>query len=219
MSLIYALQWLMKIKIVDGVTDGFTILSWLSQTGGEGWDVSGGRRDGFTSSSADPPLELPLQTMTVPELLANFAAKNLNAAHMVALSGSHSIGVAHCQFIVDRLYNYPNSATGSDPSLPADLLEFLKTQCPDSAATPEINIDEVSPGTFDSQYFDNIIRNRGVIASDQHLMDHTSTQGEVAANNGPAFGGNFGRAMVVMARFNVLTGSAGQIRTNCRQVN
>lgn len=191
----------------------------VTLTGGEGWDVSGGRRDSLVSSYVDPPLGLPLQTDTVSELLANFAEKNLNAAHMVALSGGHSIGIAHCQYVTDRLYDYPSSDTGSDPTLPSDMQATLKTECPNAAATPELNVDEVTPDTFDSQYFNNIVKGRGLLASDQRLMDDKATSDAVLANNGPDFGGNFGRAMVVMARYNVLTGNAGQIRTNCRQVN
>jgi len=151
--------------------------------------------------------------MTVAELLSTFAAKNLNAAQMVALSGSHTLGVAHCQFVTDRLY------PTADPTLPADMLTSLKASCPSAAATPELNLDEVTPDVFDSTYFDNIISGRGLLASDQVLLDDTTTSAEVTANAGTAFGGNFGRAMVVMARYEVLIGSAGQIRTNCRQVN
>lgn len=185
----------------------------VTLTGGDGWDVFGGRRDGTVSNVGEPGVELPLQTMTVSQLVARFAAKNLNAAQMVALSGSHTIGIAHCQFVTDRLY------PTTDPTLPSDLATSMKASCPSASGTAELNMDEVSPGTFDSTYFSNIVAGRGLLASDQVLASDPTTSAEVTANDGSAFGGNFGRAMVVMARFDVLIGSAGQIRTNCRRVN
>lgn len=182
------------------------------QTGGTGWTVAGGRRDGLVSNIAEPLLNLPNPNMTVPLLLPVFEAKGMNAAQMVALSGSHTIGVAHCQFVTDRLY------PTTDPTLPADMATSIKAACPSAAGTASLDIDQVTPATFDTSYFDNIISGRGLLASDQVLLGDSTTSAEVTANAGSAFGGNFGRAMVVMARFDMLTGSVGQIRTNCRQV-
>ena len=183
----------------------------MLQTGGETWDVFGGRRDGTVSNAAEPATELPTQTMTVPELLNVFALKNLNGAMMVALSGSHTIGIAHCEFVTDRLY------PKADSSLPADLLASLKASCPSAAATTELNLDEQTPKVFDTKYFDNIIKGRGLLTSDQSLLDNSITGPQVLANNGANFGSQFADAMVVMARYNVLIDTAGEIRTNCRQ--
>ncbi|KAG0592152.1 hypothetical protein KC19_1G228900 [Ceratodon purpureus] len=202
-------------KACPGVVSCADILQYAARdavvlTGGQSWDVFAGRRDGTESNAAEPATELPLQTMTVSQLLSVFALKNLNAAHMVALSGSHSIGVAHCSFVTDRLY--PNA----DSSIPADLLASMKASCPTAAATTQLNLDEQTPNTFDSKYFDNIINNRGLLASDQVLLDDSLTASEVQANNGANFGTKFAQAMVVMARYQVLIDNAGEIRTNCR---
>lgn len=186
------------------------------QTGGQTWDVFGGRRDGTESNAAEPAEELPTQTMTVSQILSTFATKNLNAGHMVALSGSHTLGVAHCSKVTDRLYTF-NSASGSDPSLPTDLLDSLKASCPSAAGTAQLNLDEQTPNKFDTKYFDNIIKGRGILGSDQRLLNDSTTAAEISANNGANFGTNFASAMVVMASYNVLTNTAGEIRTNCRK--
>lgn len=54
-------------------------------------------------------------------------------------AGAHSIGVTHCTFFEDRLYNF--SGTGKpDPELDTGFKQELKTKCPFSASAP-------SPGT------------------------------------------------------------------------
>lgn len=158
--------------------------------------------------------------MTVSELLPVFEAKGLDAAQMVALSGSHTIGLAHCQFIINRIWTF-NSSTGADPSIPADFLASLRSQCPSTTSTGPLDLDQVSGIEFDVQYFTNIIQRRGLLISDQSLLDDSRTQGAVYQNNGASFFNQaFGDAMIAMSRIGVLTGpDVGEIRTNCRQVN
>lgn len=190
------------------------------QTGGSGWIVSGGRRDGLVSNISEPLLNLPNPNMTVPLLLPIFEAKGLNAAQMVALSGSHSIGLAHCQFITNRIWTF-NSSTGADPVLPADFLASLRSQCPSASSTGPLDLDQVTGADFDPQYFTNIIQKKGLLTSDQSLLDDSRTQGAVYQNNGNAFFDDaFGDAMIAMGQIGVLTGpDVGEIRANCRQVN
>lgn len=171
------------------------------------------------SSINDPLANLPNPNMTVSELLPVFEAKGLNAAQMVALSGSHSIGLAHCNFITNRIWTF-DSPTGADPSIPADFLASLRSQCPSATSTGPLDLDQVTGNDFDAQYFTNIIRRRGLLTSDQSMLDDSRTQGAVYQNNGASFFNQaFGDAMIAMSRIGVLTGSDGEIRTNCRQVN
>jgi peroxidase len=197
----------------------FTARDSVVLTGGKGWPVPGGRRDGTVSLIAEPLQQLPNPNQTVPELLPVFEAKGMNAAQMVALSGSHTIGIAHCQFIINRIWTF-NSSTGADPRIPEDFLASLRKQCPSQTSTGPLDLDQVSGGKFDKQYFKNIIQQRGLLTSDQSMLDDSRTQGEVYKNNDKAFFDHaFADAMIAMSKIGVLTGNVGQIRTNCRKVN
>lgn len=191
-----------------------------AQTGGKGWTVPGGRRDGTVSLSSEPLQELPNPNQTVPLLLPVFEKKGMDAAQMVALSGSHTIGIAHCQFIINRIWTF-NSSTGADPQIPQGFLASLRKQCPSTTSTGPIDLDQVTGSTFDTQYFKNIIQKRGLLTSDQALLADSRTQGEVYKNNGESFFDDaFGQAMIAMSTIEVLTGDGvGQIRSNCRKVN
>ena len=78
-----------------------------------------------------------------------------------------------------------------------------------------------SPARMDSGYYLNVMANRGLFSSDQALMSSTVTAKLVNQNaNYPIMWMNkFANAMVKMGQIDVLTGKAGEIRTNCRMVN
>ncbi|XP_024379127.1 peroxidase 5 [Physcomitrium patens] len=187
---------------------------------GKGWTVYGGRKHGTVSNSADPPINLPVETQTSSQMIPIFVSKGLSADDLVALSGGHTIGIAHCTFVSPRIYG-----NNTDPKIPADFLASLKRQCPADSVTTNppigapIDLDLVSPTKFDSQYFQNIIQRKGLLTSDQSLLDDSRSRNAVYKNNGRFFNSEFGRAMQAMARVGVLTGNQGQIRKNCRALN
>jgi peroxidase len=84
-----------------------------------------------------------------------------------------------------------------------------------------VPMDPSSPNSFDTGYFNDLIENRGLFTSDQTLMSNYSTAGQVVmyANNSNVFFSDFSNAMVKMGYMEVLTGSLGEIRTNCRAIN
>lgn len=132
------------------------------------------------------------------------------------VAGAHTIGVSHCGLFGNRIYTY-NSASGVDPTLPSAFAASLKTQCPSTTSQNSVDLDLVSPTKFDSQYYQNIIQYEGLLTSDQSMLNDSRTSSEIYANNGAHFGAKFGQAMVAMSQIGVLTGSSGQIRTNCRK--
>ncbi|TVU48581.1 hypothetical protein EJB05_08222, partial [Eragrostis curvula] len=188
-------------------------------TGGSPYRVPAGRRDGNVSAAADAQANLPPPTADVAQLTQAFANNGLSQDEMVTLSGAHTIGVSHCSSFSSRL-SYSNSSTSQDPPLDAALASQLAQACPPGSDNT-VPMDAGSPGAFDTSYFQNLLANRGVLVSDQTLTTDNATAALVAQNayNMYLFATKFGDAMVKMGGIQVLTGSDGQIRTNCRAVN
>lgn len=57
------------------------------QTGGEGYYVPAGRRDGRTSLASEASTNLPAPTLNVDQLTQSFANKGFTQEEMVTLSG------------------------------------------------------------------------------------------------------------------------------------
>ena len=73
-------------------------------SGAISYDVPSGRRDGLTSDAADASQSLPPPFAQLGDLVRAFASKGFGIDELVALSGAHSIGVAHCSGFTNRLY-------------------------------------------------------------------------------------------------------------------
>jgi peroxidase len=194
----------------------FAVRDTVKLTGGQGWTVPAGRRDGTVSRSSEVAANLMTPNNTVPVLLKAFQKKGLSAAQMVALAGAHTIGVAPCLTFDDRLHGEK-----VDPTLPSSFAKSLLKKCPMSGITNvNVNLDLVSPKKFDTQYFKNIVNKLGLLTSDQSMWVDSRTKGSVRANTDMStFNSNFAKAMVAMSKIDVLTGSSGEIRRVCSSVN
>ncbi|KFK27367.1 hypothetical protein AALP_AA8G373800 [Arabis alpina] len=185
--------------------------------GGPGWSVKLGRRDSTTASlSAANSGVIPPPTSTLNNLINRFRAQGLSQRDLVALSGAHTIGQAKCATFRNRIYNESN----------IDLTFALSKQssCPASSGSGDNNqatLDLRSPGRFDLNYYRQLLNHRGLLTSDQVLYNNGSTDSLVVAYSRSlnAFYSDFVRAMVKMGDISPLTGSNGQIRTNCRRPN
>ncbi|XP_076953771.1 peroxidase 60-like [Bidens hawaiensis] len=93
----------------------------VSFSGGGRYSVQTGRRDGLVSL-AQNTRTLPPPTASVSSVIKTFAQKGLSATDMVYLLGGHTIGVAHCSLIKDRLYNFKNTGK-PDPA--RDLAQIM----------------------------------------------------------------------------------------------
>ncbi|XP_020221818.1 peroxidase 5 [Cajanus cajan] len=189
---------------------------------GVGYDVPAGRRDGRISLASDTRTELPPPTFNVNQLTQLFAKKGLTQDEMVTLSGAHTIGRSHCTAFSSRLYNF-SSTSSQDPSLEPSYAARLKRQCPQGSTNPNlvVSMDPSSPAIADVGYYLNILTNRGLFTSDQTLLSNAETASQVNqyARNSYLWANKFADAMVKMGQISVLTGNAGEIRTNCRVVN
>ncbi|KAF0926645.1 hypothetical protein E2562_027001 [Oryza meyeriana var. granulata] len=194
-------------------------------SGGLGYQVPAGRRDGRISLEDDALNSLPPPTSTAADLVANFTAKNLTAEDMVVLSGAHTIGVSHCSSFVDRLYNFPNTTDGIDPSLSKAYAFLLKSICPPNSnqtfPTTTTFMDILTPTSFDNRYYVGLTNNLGLFQSDAALLTNAALKATVNSfvRSEATFRLKFARAMIKMGQIDVLSGTQGEIRRNCRVIN
>ncbi|XP_052173461.1 peroxidase 57-like [Diospyros lotus] len=187
----------------------------VALAGGPSYNVPTGRRDGLVS---DPSLvRLPGPDLTVPQALRFFTAKRLNLNDMVTLLGGHSVGVAHCNFFQDRLSNF--RGTGKpDPDMDPALVSELQQTCGKQSTA---FLDQNTSFVLDNQFYNQVLLKRGVMRIDQELTLNKASAPIVSgfASNAGGFQQRFAAAMVKMGSIEVLVGSAGEIRNNCRVFN
>ncbi|KAK6943397.1 hem peroxidase [Dillenia turbinata] len=182
--------------------------------GGPSWTVDLGRGDSTTASLSDANSDIPAPTLDINGLISSFSSKGFSAQELVALSGSHTIGQARCTSFRARIYNETNIDSTFAASLQAD--------CPSAGGDNNLSpLDTQSPTTFNTDYYTNLLNQQGLLHSDQQLFNGGSTDSQVTtySNDADTFFTDFANAMVKMGNLNPLTGSDGQVRTNCRSVN
>ncbi|KAK3445730.1 hypothetical protein EUGRSUZ_A00966 [Eucalyptus grandis] len=192
----------------------------VEKAGGFGYDVPAGRRDGRVSLASETT-NLPPPSFNVDQLTQLFANKGFTQEEMVTLSGAHTIGRSHCTSFNNRLYSF-NTTVNQDPSLDPTYASMLKQQCPQgNDPTLVVPMDPPSPNMMDTSYYQGILANRGLFTSDQTLLTNSATANQVTQNARipSIWKSNFAAAMVKMGKIGVLTGSAGEIRANCRVIN
>ncbi|KAI7736170.1 hypothetical protein M8C21_015647 [Ambrosia artemisiifolia] len=150
-----------------------------------------------------------------------FARHNLTQLDMIALSGAHTLGFSHCNRFANRIYSF-SSSSRVDPSLDPTYAQQLMDACPQNVdPNIAINMDPVTPRTFDNVYYQNLVAGKGLFTSDQVLFTDTSTQSTVNdfANNPGDFNGAFITAMRKLGQTGVKTGNQGEIRRDCTAFN
>lgn len=194
-------------------------------SGGPSWRVLVGRRDGLVANQTGANTNLPSPFDPLDTIISKFGAQGLNLTDVVALQGAHTIGLARCATFGTRLFNF--SGTGApDNTMDSSLVSQLQNLCPSNGdgnnTTP---LDQSSTDLFDNHYFKNLLNNKGILLSDQELYSSDTANSttksivESYSSNQALFYGNFANSMIKMGNVNLLTGSSGQIRSNCRVVN
>ncbi|KAA8517681.1 hypothetical protein F0562_015155 [Nyssa sinensis] len=182
--------------------------------GGPSWTVQLGRRDSTTASLSAANSNIPAPTLNLSGLISAFSNKGFTVNEMVALSGSHTIGQARCTSFRNRIYNEAN--------INSSFATSLRANCPSSGGDNNLSpLDATSPTSFDNAYFSNLQQQMGLLHSDQELFNGGSTDSQVNtySSNSSTFFTDFANAMITMGNLSPLTGTNGQIRTNCRRTN
>ncbi|KAE8780787.1 peroxidase 6 [Hordeum vulgare] len=184
--------------------------------GGPTWAVPLGRRDSTTASMAEATTDLPPPSFDLTMLIQAFEKKQLCPRDLTALSGAHTIGFSQCANFRDHIYN----GTNVDPAFAA----LRKRTCPAQPPNGDMNLapfDVQTQLVFDNAYYSNLVAKRGLLNSDQVLFNGGSQDALVRqyVANPALFASDFVTAMIKMGNIKPLTGTAGQIRRNCRVVN
>ncbi|XP_057863555.1 peroxidase 39-like [Cryptomeria japonica] len=192
----------------------------LTASGGPFWNVKTGRRDGTISNATEALANIPSPFFNFSQLQASFAKKGLNVEDLVVLSGGHTIGNSHCPSFSKRLYNFTGKGD-MDPSLDPAYAQVLKKKCPSLADnTTSVEMVPNSSVSFDSNYYTNLLANRGLFTSDVALLTNPAAKLLVDREvKEKRFFRSFRKSMQKMLEIGVLTGSAGQIRHVCALVN
>ncbi|KAF9619395.1 hypothetical protein IFM89_006582 [Coptis chinensis] len=197
---------------------GSTVLS-----GGPYWELPLGRRDSKTASISSANNNIPAPNSTLQNLVTFFNRQGLNEVDLVALSGSHTIGVARCVTFRQRLYNQ-NGNNQPDETLERTYYYDLRSVCPKSGGDNIISpLDFTSPSKFDNTYFKLLLWGKGLLNSDEVLL--TGKGGKTMelvrsyAADEELFFNQFAQSMVKMGNISPLTGYNGEVRKNCRQIN
>lgn len=172
-----------------------------------------GRKDGVTFS-INGTRNLPPPFFKTGELLTTFAARNFDATDVVALSGAHTFGRAHCGSFFDRINQ-------SDPPIEETFANNLRATCPTKDSTNTTVLDVRTPNVFDNVYYVDLLNRQGLFVSDQDLFSDSRTKDVVQsfASDQKLFFDRFVSAVVKLSQLDVLTGEQGQVRAKCSLPN
>ncbi|CAI9291630.1 unnamed protein product [Lactuca saligna] len=185
-------------------------------SGGPNYNIPLGRRDGTTFATRNVTLaNLPPPTANTTTILNSLSTKGFTPTDVVALSGGHTIGIAHCTSFTPRLF------PTRDPTMDQTFFNNLRLTCPTNVTDNTTFMDIRSPNVFDNRYYVDLMNRQGLFTSDQDLYTDSRTRGIVTnyAINQTLFFRDFVNAMIKMGQLSVLTGTQGQIRTNCSRIN
>ncbi|WCJ35738.1 Peroxidase superfamily protein [Euphorbia peplus] len=194
--------------------------------GGPYWDVPVGRKDSKSASKEAAESNIPDANEGLLSMISKFVYQGLSITDMVALSGSHTIGMARCENYRARIYGDWETTSEKNPISETHLKE-LRSTCP-AAGGGDNNIsamDYESPNLFDNSYFQILLRGEGLLNSDQELyssMLAIQTKNLVVkyAHDPIAFFEQFSESMVKLGNItNADTFVNGEVRQNCRFVN
>ncbi|KAJ6834376.1 peroxidase 12-like [Iris pallida] len=188
----------------------------VALSGGPNYRVPLGRRDGLTFATRNATLAgLPAPSSNASTLLAVLQKINLDAEDLVALSGGHTIGIAHCTSFTGRLY------PSQDPTMNKSFASGLRLTCPAADTDNTTALDRRTPNAFDNKYYVDLVNREGLFTSDQDLLSDPRTGPFVwrYALDQRLFFARFAASMVKMGEVGVLTGNSGEIRANCSARN
>uniref|UniRef100_A0A6N2MHQ9 Peroxidase n=1 Tax=Salix viminalis TaxID=40686 RepID=A0A6N2MHQ9_SALVM len=135
----------------------------VALAGGPSYPVELGRRDGRISTKASVQHSLPHPTFNLNQLNSMFASHGLSQTDMIALSGAHTLGFAHCGRFSNRIYGFSRT-NRIDPTLNLQYAMQLRQMCPINVDPRiAINMDPTTPRQFDNAYYQNLKNGKGLV--------------------------------------------------------
>nr|CAD1830540.1 unnamed protein product [Ananas comosus var. bracteatus] len=201
--------------VIDNAKKAVEELDAVAISGGPTWEVPTGRKDGKISRASDTS-QLPAPTFNFSQLKQSFSQRGLSTGNLVALSGGHTLGFAHCSSFQNRIHNF-DSTNDVDPSMNPTFADSLRKACPAHNKVRSAGSAMDSTNTvFDNAYYELLLQGKGLFSSDEALLTHRKTMELVArfADSQKAFERAFVKAMI---RMSSLTGGDG-VRLDCRVV-
>ncbi|KAJ8765467.1 hypothetical protein K2173_014589 [Erythroxylum novogranatense] len=189
----------------------------IALAGGPSYAVELGRLDGLSSTASSVNGKLPQPNFNLNQLNSLFAANKLSQTDMIALSAAHTVGFSHCSRFSNRIYSF-SPQTKVDPSLNKTYATQLQQMCPRNVDPRiAINMDPITPRTFDNVYYKNLQQGMGLFTSDQVLFTDSRSRSTVNAwaSSSSTFQNAFVTAMTKLGRVGVKTGKNGNIRQDC----
>ncbi|KAK1554821.1 hypothetical protein Q3G72_017785 [Acer saccharum] len=189
----------------------------VALSGGPTWDVPKGRKDGRISKATDT-VQLPAPTSNISELQQSFSQRGLSMKDLVALSGGHTLGFAHCSSFQKRIHNF-NATHDIDPTMNPSFAASLRSVCPMHNKVKNTGATfDPSPVAFDNAYYKMLLQGKSLFSSDQALLTAPNTKKLVSkfAASQKAFEKAFVRSMIKMSR---ISGAGQEIRLDCKVVN
>jgi len=193
-----------------------------------------GRRDG-TTTNIESASNLPSPFDTLDKLQEKFRNFNLDDTDLVALQGNlltvvatQIVQIVEAQDSLDTNLNiFPISTSGAH-TFGKVHCQFTQQNCTAGQSRGRgalENLDQVTPKVFDNKYYNNLLKGRAQLRSDQVMLSEPSAAATTApivhrfARNQRDFFRNFAASMIKMGNISPLTGKDGEIRNNCRRVN
>ncbi|CAN1322918.1 Peroxidase 64 [Linum perenne] len=200
-------------KMCPGVVSCADILALAARdavalSGGPNWAVPKGRKDGRISKAIETR-QLPAPVFNISQLQQSFSQRGLSTKDLVALSGGHTLGFAHCSSFQNRIHSF-NASLDVDSTLSPSFAASL-SKVKNAGST----LDSTTFG-FDNVYYKMLLSGKSIFSSDQALLTNPNTKAWVSkfATNEKAFEDAFVKSMVKMSSI-----SGGQeIRLDCKVV-
>ncbi|KAI3969920.1 hypothetical protein MKX01_038388 [Papaver californicum] len=182
------------------------------------------QKDSRTARLSASNNNIPPPNSTLQNLITLFRRQGFDKQDLVALSGSHTIGVARYVSFRQRPYNQ-NGNNQPDENLERNYLYNLRSVFPKSGIDNVISpLDFTSPTNFDNTYFKLILYGRGLLNSDEVLLTgnagdtQTMTLVKSYAEDEGLFFNHFA-SMVKWGSISPLICNNGEVRKNCRLIN
>ncbi|KAI7737600.1 hypothetical protein M8C21_017615, partial [Ambrosia artemisiifolia] len=170
------------------------------RSGGPTWVVPKGRKDGRVSRASETR-QLPAPTFNISQLQQSFSQRGLSMNDLVALSGGHTLGFAHCSSFQNRIHNFATTQD-VDPSMHKSFAASLRNVCPmhNTVRNAGANLDS-TPTTFDNRYYKLLLEGKSIFTSDQALLTNPTTNTLVKkfANSREEFEKAFVESMIKMS--------------------